>query len=295
MRFSVRTILILAPLLVTVFLLQSYFWVPTYQEQTRGNPDRLNQFITASIGDASIINPILSSDSASGAIQDLVFEGLLDRDQDLRFRGRLATSWDIYEEAFFYVNEGAEIPGTGRATAEDLVRLLEKAREDAIRTHSKLQTALENIREISFLPPQQFQVSRVQKGKDGSSDRAVKIEVRAPARIKLVLEVVDQDLFDSLSMLLGEKYFKTFPSEAFVSVGPGERPEPSAALLKVWASEILPPIEHNPIILFRLRPDVKFHDGHVFEAGDVKFTFEAIMDPKNLSPRISDYEPVKQV
>ena len=27
----------------------------------------------------------------------------------------------------------------------------------------------------------------------------------------------------------------------------------------------------------------------------MKFTYEAIMDPKNLSPRISDYEPVKQV
>jgi ABC-type transport system substrate-binding protein len=30
-------------------------------------------------------------------------------------------------------------------------------------------------------------------------------------------------------------------------------------------------------------------------AKDVKFTYEAIMDPKNLSPRIPDYEPVKRV
>ena len=28
---------------------------------------------------------------------------------------------------------------------------------------------------------------------------------------------------------------------------------------------------------------------------DVKFTDEAIMNPRNLSPRISDYEPVKSV
>jgi len=47
--------------------------------------------------------------------------------------------------------------------------------------------------------------------------------------------------------------------------------------------------------VFHLRPDVQFHDGHVFDARDVKFTYEAIMNPKNLSPRISDYEPVKQV
>ena len=85
MRFSVRKVLILIPFLVILFLLQSYFWVPTYEDQTRGNPDRLNEYITASIGDASVINPILSSDSASSTIQDLVFEGLIDRDEDLRF------------------------------------------------------------------------------------------------------------------------------------------------------------------------------------------------------------------
>ena len=53
--------------------------------------------------------------------------------------------------------------------------------------------------------------------------------------------------------------------------------------------------EHNPIIVFHLRPGVKFHDGHPFEAKDVKFTYDAIMNPKNISPRLSDYEPVKEV
>ncbi|MBW1896621.1 MAG: peptide ABC transporter substrate-binding protein, partial [Deltaproteobacteria bacterium] len=74
---TVRRFLILAPTLLILFLLQSYFWVPTYEEQTRGNPNRLEQYITASIGDASILNPILSADSASSDIQSLVFEGLI--------------------------------------------------------------------------------------------------------------------------------------------------------------------------------------------------------------------------
>jgi ABC-type transport system substrate-binding protein len=295
MRFSVRKILILAPLLVTGFLLQSYFWVPSYEDQTRGNPNRLTEYITASIGDAAVINPILSSDSASSTIEGMVFEGLIDRDEDLRFRGRLATSWDIYEEAFFYVNENAEIPGTGRASAEQVVRVLQKAKEDAIRTDSKLQKAFENIKEISLIPPQPFQVSRVEKGKNGSNDRVIKIDVRPPTRIKLLLQFVDQDLFSSLAQVLGENYFKSFDSEAFLTIASVEIPESSKANYRAWASEILPAVEHNPIILFRLRPNVKFHDGHAFEAVDVKFTFEAIMDPKNLSPRISDYEPVKQV
>jgi ABC-type transport system substrate-binding protein len=40
---------------------------------------------------------------------------------------------------------------------------------------------------------------------------------------------------------------------------------------------------------------VKFQDGHPFEAKDVKFTYDAIMNSRNISPRLSDYEPVKDV
>ncbi|MGD9022181.1 MAG: peptide ABC transporter substrate-binding protein, partial [Deltaproteobacteria bacterium] len=98
-----RRALILAPTVLILFLLHSYFWVPTYEQQTRGNPDRLNEHITASIGDASVLNPILLADSASNDIASLVFEGLIDRDEELQFRGRLATSWEIHEEAFFCV------------------------------------------------------------------------------------------------------------------------------------------------------------------------------------------------
>ena len=57
--------------------------------------------------------------------------------------------------------------------------------------------------------------------------------------------------------------------------------------------KILQIIEHNPVIVFNLRRGVRFHDGHEFDAGDVIFTYRAIMDPKNTSPRRSDYEPVK--
>jgi ABC-type transport system substrate-binding protein len=57
----------------------------------------------------------------------------------------------------------------------------------------------------------------------------------------------------------------------------------------------MPPLEHNPVILFNLRAGVRFHDGHTFDAHDVKFTYDAIMDPANISPRLADYEPVKRV
>ncbi len=304
---TIRRVLIFAPIILIVFLVQSYFWVPTYEQQTRGNPDRLNDYITASIGDASILNPILSADSASSDIESLVFEGLIDRDEELRFRGRLATSWDIYEEAFFYVNEGANIPGVGRAGAQDVVALLWRARTGHLRSGPQVDTptlpspfkregfgeaSLGNIREISVIPPRDFLVVRYEEKERKDKEPAeVKIRVSAPVRIKLVLNCVDQDLFQKLSHILGKDYFASFKGQGYLTVDDERWQEKKAA----YAEEILPATEHNPIVVFHLRPGVKFHDGHLFDAHDVKFTFEAIMNPKNLSPRIADYEPVKQV
>ena len=49
------------------------------------------------------------------------------------------------------------------------------------------------------------------------------------------------------------------------------------------------------MIVFHLRKGVRFHDDHEVTAADVRFTYEAIMNPKNLSPRGSDFEPIKRV
>jgi len=281
---AIKRLLVIIPLALIVFLLQSYFWVPTYEEQTKGNPERLVQYVTASIGDASILNPILSSDSASSQIESLVFEGLIDRDENLRFRGRLARSWEIYEEAYFYVNDQAPIPGRGHVDPQKIISLLKasKKRKDL---PDPTRASLRLIKQITLLPPRQFKTTAQIKKKK------IQIKVNAPARIKLVLSKVDQDLFKNLSFILGKDYFSSFDGSRYLST---TTPLDRATLRKI-SRQILPANEHNPVIVFHLRPGVFFHDGHPFTAKDVKFTYEAIMDPKNLSPRISDFEPVKQV
>ncbi|MDY6880269.1 MAG: ABC transporter substrate-binding protein [Thermodesulfobacteriota bacterium] len=282
---TVRRILLIAPLLLILILLQSYLWVPSYDEQTKGNPDRLRQYIAASIGDASQLNPILSADTASSQIESLVFEGLLDRDENLRFRGRLATSWEVSEEASFHVNESAMIPGIGRLDAEDLVELIRQAQRGEGISAPGLGRSLENIRKISLMPPETFEITRTQE------EAKIRMRVHRPARIHLSLAQVDPALFDSLSHLLGRDYFSSFEGTRYLSFDTAVGQQKAAH----YAKEILPATEHNPILVFRLRPGVRFHDGHIVDAYDVKFTFEAIMNPKNLSPRVSDYEPVKRV
>ncbi|NIO05548.1 MAG: peptide ABC transporter substrate-binding protein [Proteobacteria bacterium] len=285
-----RRILTWVPILFILFLVQSYFWVPTYEEQTRGNPERLTEYIEASIGDAQILNPILSADSASSTIESRVFEGLIDRDEDLKFRGRLATHWEIFEEAYFYVNDEAWIPNFGKADSKAIIQLLRDAIQGRESRDGPVSQSLANIEDIEALPARSFEVSKEERGTGGATV-SLTVRVTAPPRIRLHLREVDQELFDHLSTVLGKEYFSSFDGKRFIEVSP----EALSSKKAKYAREFLPATEHNPVIVFHLRPNVKFHDGHVFDAEDVRFTYEAIMNPKNLSPRISDYEPVKAV
>jgi ABC-type transport system substrate-binding protein len=287
---TTKRLLIGLPVIVVLFLLQSYFWEPTYEEQTRGNPERLEEYVTASIGDAQLLNPALSADSASSEINGLVFEGLLDYDANLNFRPRLATSWEIYEEAYFYLNEGAAVPGLGRMDAQGVARLISQARKTRFQRQDLFSQSLSNIEKVEILPPQQFQRQVLENGLDGNKIE-VRLRISAPGRIKLTLQHVDQDLFSNLAKLLGTGYFPSFRGERYIEVEPGE----FDAKKKKYAELYLPATEENPVIVFNLRPGVKFQDGHLFSAEDVKFTYETVMDPANLSPRLPDYEPVKMV
>jgi ABC-type transport system substrate-binding protein len=287
---TTRRLLIGLPIIVLLFLLQSYFWVPTYKEQTRGNPGRLEEYVTASIGDAQLLNPVLSADSASSDINGLIFEGLLDYDENLNFRPRLATSWEIHEEAYFYVNDQAEVPNLGHPHAEGLATLINQARRRNAEGTDLLSRSLSNIETIEVLPAQQLLKEVIETLPDGSKVK-VRLQISAPPRIKLRLKRVDQDIFHNLEKLLGAFYFGSFQAERFVRVETAE----FESKQKEYARMLLPPVEHNPVILFKLRPGVKFHDGHVFDGYDLKFTYDAIMDPANVSPRLPDYEPVKTV
>ncbi len=282
----VKKILVILPLAVLFILVQSYFWVPSYEEQTRGNPKRLQEYITASIGDASILNPILSSDSSSSEIQDKVFEGLIGLNKELGYRGRVASSWEIHETAYFMVHDQAPVPGLGKAGPESLLAFLDQARQNFRDYGQGLRQSLENIQELSVLPKRE-DIRQVSLG----DDQSVRVKVTTPPRIRLELRDVDQDLFDHLSRLLGDNYFSSFSPQDFLQ--PLEPVDEDR--LKPLADKLLPLTEHNPFLVFHLRPGVRFHDGHVLDARDVQFTYEAIMNPKNLSPRVSSYEAVKEV
>ena len=273
-----KRLLIIIPIAVSIILIQSYFWVPSYDEQTFGNPSRLEEYISASIGDAHILNPILAADTASAEINNLVFEGLLDRDKDLMFRGRVAESWELYEEARFYIPDD-ESP-------REIINKLEAARLNYNDFSDKLADTLIQITSIELEQPEKKYFRQ-----EISGAGTVDIEVSVPAALKLTLKRIEQDLFISLEEILGHGFFDKLKPDSLINVVPSVSKEEKQKLNK----EILPAFEHNPVLIFHLRENVYFHDGHTVEAKDIKFTYESIINPRNLSPRVADYEPVKTI
>ena len=263
--------LIFGPLILVLILAQSYFWVPSYNDQTKGNPSRLEKFIESSIGDAKLINPILSADSASNRITDLVFDGLLALDENLQLTGKLATNWSITETAYIIAFDRPAkswLNEIETAIDNNLLPGLDKAKFSV----EAAQTVMRSIQVVS---------------EDGKPSE-VSIAVSIPPRIRIDLPTVDQDLAKKLSPIFGPQYWDR-PVESIIELGTDSRP----LAIESKLSSIIDVLEHNPIIEFHLRKNVTFHDGHPFDATDVKFTYDSIMDSRNLSPRTSDFEPIK--
>ena len=286
----VKKILIYFPIALSLFLLQSFFWVPTYDKQAVGNPARLVKYVQGSSGDAQILNPVLSADTSSSSINDLVFDGLIDLDQNLKYRPRLAKSWTQFEEATLTLNTAVFLPGG---------KIAESAQDWPDTLLAALQGNKEwtqNLRFIEVIPGKtvlgEIEISQPEvntKAEKEGKGKTIAYTIHQPPRLKFTLEKIDQDFFVPIKKWLGEDYFATFPYEKFIRA---KDPAKQAALQSRY-EEILPLTEHNPVIVFDLRKDVTFHDGHPFDSGDVLFTYESIMNPKGTSPRKSDYEPVK--
>ncbi|MDO9515477.1 MAG: peptide-binding protein [Syntrophales bacterium] len=80
--------------------------------------------VEGSIGDASNLISILSSDSTSHSIASLIFNGLVKYDRDMKVVGDLAEAWDISEdglEIIFHLRKGVRWHDGQPFTAEDVL------------------------------------------------------------------------------------------------------------------------------------------------------------------------------
>ena len=100
----------------------------TYQEKPpeskdTGIPAYGDTIIEAGIGDARTLVPILASDSASGQICSMIFNGLVKYDKDLILIGDLTESWTVEENGLviiFYLRKNVRWHDGAPFTADDV-------------------------------------------------------------------------------------------------------------------------------------------------------------------------------
>lgn len=281
--------MLLLPLLLGIVLLQSALWVPTSGSRAEARSGRLTTFIQAEIGDAKLLNPILHQDAGSSRVTGHVFEGLITADEHLNLAPELAERWTVTEEAFVAGVPGRTLPDGTPATAVNVLAALERARAEGA-----LSGVAASIEQIELVPESERRRSEtvLRPNEKGKADPiAAEVRIRVPERVRIRLKKVEPKLFDALAKVLGADYFEGAPFADRIQVTPAEVRKD----LEERFAEFLPIGEHNPVVTFFLRRDVRFHDGHPFTAEDVKFTYDALVDPKNISPRASSFEAVDRV
>lgn len=285
-----KWLLIALPLAILAFLLQSAFWVPTFASQAEGNPARLDTFIQSTIGEVKHLNPVVSSDySANRFMDDNVFEGLVVMNENLELTGKLAERWEQTEVAYVAVLPERPLKDGQPATAARVMEQLQSAWQ-----RGGLGDVGGGIVSLTLVPAEDRAdtvtvLTQNAKGKEEPQD--VSITVKVPERVRVALSRIEPSLFDRLAEVLGPRYFDPITSsERFVAKTPEE-----LRLARSKLPELLQVGEHNPVITFYLRPGVRWHDGVPFTAEDVKFNYQAIVNPKNASPRAGAFDSVKSV
>ncbi len=80
--------------------------------------------VEGSIGDASNLIPLLSSDATSHQIAGLVYNGLVKYDRDLKIVGDLAESWEVSPDGLdivFHLRQGVKWHDGRPFTAQDVL------------------------------------------------------------------------------------------------------------------------------------------------------------------------------
>src|SRR3990172_5314322 len=108
--------------------------LPACVQKAERNP---NTIVQSSIGDARRLNPVIANDSASGTINDLVFNGLVKYDKDIKLIGDLAERWEVSPDGktiTFYLRKGVKWHDGVEFTAEDCLFTYQKFTDPKVAT-----------------------------------------------------------------------------------------------------------------------------------------------------------------
>lgn len=153
---KIKILLFLPPLLFLIILGVNLLFVSSRP------PQKVNQLIMSSIGDASFLNPILAQDSASSEINSLVFSGLIKYDRELQnFVGVLAESWKVEDgeepTITFFLRKGVRWHDGKEFTAYDVQFTYDKIMDE--KTNTVRRSDYELVKKAEVLAPYTFKVT----------------------------------------------------------------------------------------------------------------------------------------
>jgi len=153
---KVKTLLFICPILFLILLGINIVFVGFRP------PQKVNQLVISSIGDASFLNPILAQDSASSEINGFVFNGLIKYDRNLQnLVGELAESWKVEKgpepEITFFLRKGVRWHDGKEFTAHDVKFTYDKIMDE--KTNTVRRSSYELVKKAEALDSYTFQVT----------------------------------------------------------------------------------------------------------------------------------------
>ncbi len=250
-----------------------------------------NELTLGTIGEATKLNPILSTETAASEIQDFIFEGLLQQDQDLNIAPLLASAYDISQTTTFFFTDAAAAANalaslqaaqprwagwklkSARAEDHKLVLELSEAGVDAS------EKILSTFTAGSVKPLISLRVETGEKARATLDE----FQKKNPD-VTIVRSWFDYDAAFEIIATHPDSEAKL--KDFFAAAG-----KKDVAVVVLEKRDFLA----EPIIHFTLREDVRWQDGEPFTSRDVLFTYQSIMDEKIASPRKADYDLINSV
>ncbi|MBN1556057.1 MAG: hypothetical protein JXA11_15045 [Phycisphaerae bacterium] len=303
----VRTLLIVPLLLLACGIGAAMFVVREHNVSHREQ-----QLVLGTIGEPDSLNPILSQTISASEVEAFLFNALIGSDEHQNLEGAVAETFQLTQRSTAFCHTPAD--------AEKTLTILQAAREQwkdmklaSCRQDGRMllfefvdpngqdaagtgyETKLfQIVNRSAFLPVSILTIvhdeSKTLPGGTKADTKGVKQALRALATERKDVFVHEafpiNDSMLSVSLFGNVEGFHKAVVERF-----GAKDAAVVEIMDTLDEALL----NEPIITFKLRKDVRWHDGAPLTAADAEFTYRSIVDPQYRSPRASSYWLVKDV
>ena len=250
--------------------------------------DMKNEMSLGVLGEPSTLNPIQQAESAASQVAGSIFNGLLKYNPDLEIIGDLAESWSL-DQTTTLVFRNEESAGAAKSQLESLRAEWSTWTLDAVKQSGRelllhfTEPGLESSEKIvSFLPADALvplATLRVEV-KENAAYPLQRLSMALPNGSLLRAWVESGAAFEITSdPVLKADIEKWLTANGGGTVQIGEQ-------VSFFA---------EPQVVFKLRKNVRWHDGARFTSRDAAFTYRAIMDDATASPRKPDFDLILHV